>query len=472
MDSWQLLPYTAPVNPVHAALLRTGKIFFVSGSGNDPSNEICPNCSAVLNLSTGTFTQPATPIDPANGFVFDLFCGGHSFLADGRLLFAGGTLQYDPFHGEFHSFFFNPSTEQWTIAPQMAAGRWYPTLVTLRTGRVLAVSGLNEYGQVEDVPSIYSDSAGTWTYFSNNSPTLFPLYAHLFLLSSGNLFYSGAYFDNNQGATPRIITIPSTFAQAITEKAVPGLQAQNSGNQAASVLLPTAQDQKVMIMGGGGGGVATNRVNVVDLTAANPVYITAPSLTYARMHHSAVLLPDRTVLVCNGSTNEESENQSRLPVEIYNPATNTWAIGATPNVPRVYHSVAVLLPDGSVLTAGGNPARTFEERRIEIYRPDYMTQPRPAIGSASTKVGYGGTITIPTAQAASIRWVSLIKPMATTHGLDTEQRVVDVPIASRTSTSLTATVTTNRNLAPPGYYMLFITDQNNVPSVAKWIRLN
>ena len=228
-----------------------------------------------------------------------------------------------------------------------------------------------------------------------------------------------------------------------------------------------------MIIGGGTPDYfaqTTNACNIVDLRVSNPTYTPAEPLNYGRMHHNAILLPDRTVIVCNGTTVGETSD-SKAPPEIYNPATNTWTVAATTGVIRLYHAVALLLPDGRVVAAGGNPNRGQEERRLEIYSPPYMSQPRPTIQNAPQTLSYNRTITIQTPQAANIKWVSLIKPMATTHGLDTEQRVVDVPITSRTSTSLSVTLTNNRNIAPAGWYMLFITDNNNVPSVASWIRL-
>jgi len=484
VGSWQLLSYKDPVLPIHAALLHTGKVLFFSGSGNNPKNTDCRNCSAVWDVSQGNFSRPKTPLD-GTGQPIDIFCAGQSFRPDGSLIVAGGTMQYDPFHGLPSTLSFNPTTEEWKKVGSMHSGRWYPTLITLGNGRVLALSGLDENGMITNYPEIYSGSTG-WSAFSYpTSP--FQLYSHLFLLSSGQLFYSGAYFGaSNKGVTPRRLILPKTFTQAIAEREVYGLQAKDFGNQAASVLLPPAQSQKVMIIGGGGFTYqtleqgnkrkaavikATNRVNIVDLTASNPIYRAAASLHYARMHHSAVLLPDRTVFVCNGSQMNEDTKKSMLPAEIYNPATNTWTVAGRQRVARVYHSVALLLPDGRVLTAGGNPKRTVEELRLEIYSPAYMSQTRPVIQSAPQTVRGGGTITIQTPQAGSIQWVSLIKPMATTHTCDTEQRLVDLPITASTSTSLTAEVTSNRNLAPPAWYMLFITDKNNVPSVANWIQL-
>ena len=465
---WNVLS-NCPINPVHAALLRTGKVLFFSGSGNDPNNVAnSPQGAALWDVNQNTFSRPQIPRD-SKGNPIDIFCGGQAFRSDGTLLVAGGTLQYDPFYGQISTFVFNPSSEKWTKVASLNKGRWYPTLVTLGSGRILVLSGLDENGNLGRNPEIFTGSS--WSIFSQPT-SAFSLYSHLFLLANGKLFYSGAEFSNSN-VSPSILTIPGSFSQKIAEQPLSGLEQPDFTSQAASVLLPPAQDQKVMIMGGGNdSGVATNRVNIIDLNASSPTYTAAPYLNNARMHLAAVLLPDRTVFVCNGSKMNEDVANSTLPAEIYNPATNTWTAVETPTVNgRVYHSVALLLPDGRVMTAGGNPERGTYEPRIEVYSPAYISQTRPVIQKAPQSVGYGGQITIQTPQAGSIKWVSLIQPMATTHSLDTQQRLVDVPIKSKTSTNVTVTVTNNRNLAPAGWYMLFITDNNNVPSVAHWIRL-
>ncbi|MEH2002030.1 MAG: galactose oxidase-like domain-containing protein [Nostoc sp.] len=468
-DKWQVLSYSAPILPVHAALLRTGKVFFFCGSGNDPSRLNTPYDSVVWDVNKGTFSRQAPPLD-SNNQPIDLFCGGHSFTPDGMLMVAGGTLRYDPFYGSPSVVMFDPITEKWVKKPSMNNGRWYPTLLTLGSGRIFALSGLDKDGNLNKQPEIYSPRfANGWNAFPRTSG--FPSYANLFLLSSGNIFYSGAQMSSS-GVTPRILTLSGTFTQSITEKVVPGLQNPAFGDQATSVLLPPAQDQRVMIIGGGNGNTATDRVNIVNLKATNPTYVGARFLKSPRMHVSAVLLPDRTVFVCNGSKMNEDTTKSMLPAEIYNPATNTWTAVAKQNIPRVYHSVALLLPDGRVATAGGNPQRRVNELRLEIYSPAYMSRSRPVINSAPKALSYGLQFTIQTPQARNIKWVSLIRPMATTHSCDTEQRLVDVPINFRGATSLNVTLTNNRNIAPPGWYMLFITDNNGTPSVATWTQLS
>ena len=264
---------------------------------------------------------------------------------------------------------------------------------------------------------------------------------------------------------------------------VPGLighEAQSHRNQAASVLLPPAQDQRVMLIGGGAADAAAhataeaiNNVNVIDLAANQPQYRDTAPLQYARMHHNAVLLPDRTVLVAGGSRMDESRVAATLVAEIYDPARETWVSAAAARVPRLYHSVAVLLPDGTVITAGSNPARGDEELRLELFHPPYLFRgPRPVIDTVAQTFVYGETIDIQCREAADIRWVSLIRPTSTTHCLNSDQRLVDVPFSLGAGDRLAATIPNEPNLAPPGWYMLFLTNRTGIPSVASWVRLN
>ena len=472
MGSWQVRVEQAPILPVHAALLHTGKVLFIAGSGNDPSNtsdQALSQGDAVWDPTAGTFSRPTVPAS-ASGHPPDLFCVGQSFRPDGQLMIAGGTLRYDPFYGLSTALYFNPTNQQWAFRPSMHNGRWYPTLLTLGSGRIFALGGNGTNGADNQQPEIYSPSFSTgWDAFPATSD--FPDYSHLVLLANGRLFFSGGCMGGNNGVSPRTLTLPSSFSTPITETPVPGLANADASDQATTVLLPPAQSQRVMLLGGGSSGMAVNRVAIADFTAASPSYSTAPSLQYARMHLGAVLLPDRTVFVCNGSQMSENVSTSVLPAEIYDPVANTWTTVETPTVPRVYHSVALLLPDGRVLTAGGNPARQSNELRLEIYSPTYMTRPRPVIQNAPTSAKYGRTLTIQTPQAGSIKWASFIRPSANTHSLDTEQRLVDLPIQSRTSSSITVSVTNNHNLAPAGYYMLFLTDTANTPSTASWVQL-
>jgi hypothetical protein len=274
-------------------------------------------------------------------------------------------------------------------------------------------------------------------------------------------------------------------------------------NQCASVLMPPAQAQQVMILGGGPEdpddpqaprGVATHRVAVADFKSAVPTYQAKQSLNHERMHVNAVLLPDRTIIAVGGGVTREASARSALvdpqggrevfEAEIYDPALDSWSITAPATIARLYHSVALLLPDGRVVSAGGNPDKgsqvawlppdPLEEMRLEIFSPPYLFKKKssPAILNAPVDIKYGSNVVVRTDQPNQIKWINLIRAGLTTHSFNGTQRLVDVPFTTTPPDALNATIPNDRNLAPPGWYMLFLTDKDGIPSIASWVRLS
>ena len=151
---WEVLPFHSGVLAVHAALLPGGDVLFFAGSGSSQVRAHSPDfgnvakgvpISVVWTPSGNTFFHPDTP-RTADGKPFDVFCGGDAFLPDGRMLSAGGTKSYNPFTGRADAIIFDPKTRQWSFTAHMAHGRWYPTLMTLGDGRMLATTGLDAQG--------------------------------------------------------------------------------------------------------------------------------------------------------------------------------------------------------------------------------------------------------------------------------------------------------------------------------------
>jgi hypothetical protein len=299
------------------------------------------------------------------------------------------------------------------------------------------------------------------------------MYGHLFLLADGRVFYSGGQYGENNGVRPAVWDLGTN-----TTVDVPGLPDPGSRNQSASVLLPPAQDQRVMIVGGGPYDMhneagATAATAVVDLDAPAPAYVRGADLHMGRMHLCATLLPDRTVLVNGGAMMEETAAQAALGAEIYHPGTGEWRMAADSRVPRLYHSVAVLLPDGRVVTAGSNPQRKTEEMRVEVFWPPYLfAGPRPSVTPAQQEVGYGTTLAVTVPDAAAVASAALNRPGATTHSSDLEQRLVDLPVTVTGADTLDLALPTSPNLAPPGWYLLTVLNTAGVPSPAEWVRLS
>jgi len=496
---WQVLPFDSEVLAVHAALLHTGKLLFAAGSGNSAVRFADPNfgntamkfwTSVVWDPTVSpppgqdtNFSHPDTTRD-ANGKVLDFFCGGETPLEDGRVLSTGGTARYqNGFLGRADTLLFDPATQQWAVTRSMAHGRWYPSVITLGDGRVLAAGGLDEGGTRNPSLETFFHHSDYWQQVA--MPGGFgglPLYGHLYLLADGSVFYAGGHMDDGPAAPLRLDLTQSPA----TTTPVPGLSRIDARDQCASVLLPPAQDQRVMIIGGAAGdtGDAIADVDVVDFTQPQPAYQPVAAMNVPRKHVNATLLPDRTVLVTGGSQHAETAAQATNHAEVFDPAhpERGWTQLAAASVVRMYHSVALLLPDGRVVTASGNPQQgtqvaweppdPHEELHMEIFSPPYLARgPRPTIGAAPTEWRYGQTVTIATPDAATLRDVSLIRPGATTHSFNTSQRLIDLPITSRDGAGVQVQVTGEPNLAPPSWYMLFLTNTDGVPSVASWVHL-
>lgn len=200
-------------------------------------------------------------------------------------------------------------------------------------------------------------------------------------------------------------------------------------------------------------------------------------MAFSRVYHNLTLLPDGTVLATGGGVTTDPVDTTGAigPAELWSPTTRTWSTLASLSAPRLYHSLALLMPDARVLLAGGGRyfagTQPHDQLNGQLFSPPYLFKgPRPVITSAPATASYGATITVQTPDAAAIVAVSLVKTAAVTHAFDSDQRYVPLtftPIGG----DLNVQIPSNRNLAPPGYYMLFIVGTNGVPSVASFVKI-
>ena len=454
---WQTLPNLMPINPVHAALLHNGKVLVVSGSGNLPTNTNLQ--AAVFDPQTGTITtQPVG---------WDMFCNGMAVLPDGRAFVNGGTLQYDPFHGELRSAVYDLTTGAFADLQNMAHGRWYPTVTNLADGTLMTFSGLSETGATNSTVEIYTVGTGWGTPIG--SPFTPPLYPRMHLLPNGKVFYSGST------AQSRLFDpVAKTWSGVVANTNYGGTRTYGT-----SVLLPLtpANNYRPVVIIMGGGNPATSTTELIDLSAGTPAWTYGPSMSQPRIEMNATILPNGKIIALGGSLNDEDTSTASLNADLYDPATNTFSSAGQNAFARLYHSNSLLLPDGTVLFIGGNPARGTYEQHMEIYSPAYLFNPdgtlatRPTItGVPSSGIGYGSAFQVQTPDAASISSVVLMRPGAPTHAFDMEQRLVAMNFAAGSGV-LNVTAPPNASIAPPGYYMVFVLNSAGVPSVAQFVQL-
>ncbi|WP_031076237.1 kelch motif-containing protein [Streptomyces sp. NRRL S-118] len=589
---WDFLdvPSEFRINTIHAALLHTGKVLLIAGSGNNQKNFDANKFESVLwDPKTNKFKMIETPKD--------MFCAGHTQLPDGKLLVAGGTKRYeklkgdvtkagglmivhnedpdkpitlpagtrftgkangktfvskDPvlvekakklydkatgrflgtepglgriyveaeksgkeyetgtednykvlgltgkdarnvygmaqklaldkkdFQGIKDAFEFDPVAEKYIKVDPMNEARRYPTLTTLKDGKVLALSGLDEIGQI--VPGkdeIYDPKTKTWEY--TGFERRFPTYPAIFLMDNGKLFYSGS----NAGYGPADVGRDPGIWDLETNKftKIPGLGDADRMETSATVMLPPAQDQKFMVIGGGGVGESqesSEKSRLIDLKDPNPRFRDGASLDKGTRYPSASLLPDDSVLVTGGSEDYRGRSGSNvLEARTYDPKSGRYTRVADPQVGRNYHSGSVLLPDGRVMIFGSdslfaddaNTKPGVFEQRIEIYTPPYLYRDaRPRITSGPESIERGGSGVFKTPDAAKITTAKLMRPSAVTHVTDVDQRSIALEV-EKTADGIEVTVPKNRSLVPSGWYMLFVTDDKGTPSEAVWVEV-
>jgi hypothetical protein len=428
---------TLPFFPVHSHLLPTGRVMIWPGdaiSGNDPR---------LWNPADQSVTTLAKP-------GYDLFCSGHAFLADGRLFVAGGHIQ--SYVGLPKASLYNPFSNTWAAAPDMNAGRWYPTVTTLANGDALVVGGTvdNTIG-TNTLPQVYETATNTWRSLTNARITL-DLYPMMFLAPNGKVFMAAPT------QWTRYLDTSGTGAWSFVASRKFGLRDYGS-----AVMYG---EGKILVLGGG--YTPTNTAEVIDLNQPSPTWRFVAPMSIARRQVNATLLPDGTVLVTGGTSGAGFNNTTTpvYPAELWDPATETWRTLASARVPRLYHSGAVLLPDGRVLSTGGNNYPT-----PEAFSPPYLFKgARPTMSAVPPTIGYGQHFSVQSPEATRITKVTLIRITSVTHAFNMDQRLSALSF-TRVSGALDIVAPATANIAPPGHYLLFIVDDSGVPSVGSVVRL-
>jgi hypothetical protein len=428
-----------PVVAVHLHLLPSGQVLSW-GRQEQPQ---------IWDPATRGFTGA-----PSNTM---LFCSGHAFLPDGRLLVTGGHLS--DHHGLPDANIFDAGTRTWTAVEPMRRGRWYPTNTTLADGEVLTLAGRDEDGIEVDIPEVWTGAG--WRSLSGAGREL-PYYPRAFVAPNGLVFYAGELAQSSY--------LDARGLGAWTSVATSRYGRRDYGS---AVMYRPGQ---VLIVGGSdpADGAPTNTAEVIDLSTATPAWRYTGSMAHARRQFNATLLPDGTVLATGGTGAAGFSDPSGAvhAAEMWDPATEEWHRLASNRVTRVYHSTTLLLPDARVLHAGsGDGPGLPRELTAEIFSPPYLFSGlRPSIDGAPDVVAYGEQFFVATTDAPRVIRATLVRLGSVTHGFDQNQRFLELSF-QRAAGGLTVTAPAGGTLAPPGHYMLFLLGGNGVPSKARIIQV-
>jgi hypothetical protein len=532
---WQLLANHAQVLAVHAAYMGFGQILYFGGDQHDPKHNEAHEFKATCLFDCGS--SAVTPIVSPR---FDAFCSGHAFLGASnvvKLLVGGGTEQFMQHAAGLHHphfpglkdaaifsspDFITPAAGgwDWTRAANMTpgllaspsdvpnpdrrltGGRWYPTLITLPDGGVIAFSGhpgssdgSNSPGAEHNncIPEIFArepQPRGKWrrlASYSNNAARAYyeahatTYYPRMHLLPTGDILCTNPVRERTISFTPDIGPNGGTFYDVC--RFPPTAMNAFGGFAGTSVLLPLHYDDfraRVMICGS-----FTDTPYILDLSGWNPSLSGTNAVSWhatgdrrmneRRLHANSVILPTGEIFVCGGvdatgtPADPPLDSKGVFMPELYNPYSNTWDITheAATSV-RNYHSVALLMPDGRVWTAGsdhdartggGEPPPGNDDARnldIEIYEPWYFADPgRPFITAAPSLAYPGDTILVKSTFANEIERVVLVRCGTSTHSFNPDQRMIELRFTNPVDDNLLVVMPPNNNIMPPGPYLIF-----------------
>jgi hypothetical protein len=476
--------------------------------------------------------QPSSPPDDKPYSERSTFCADIAQLPDGRMLMAGGTDYYNEpsladrdegapadvgvleLEGLRASWIFDPKTDQHHATAPMKYGRWYPSLVTGPDGKITVFSGVtkllksSQMGQVRRTET-FDPATGSWSenYVGDESETALPLFSRLSLMPNGKVLFNGVgqnFGPNGTDAEEVTFNFQKMFDPKTKKWELVGPALMGSRGSASQVMLPlkAPYNEGTIITFGGtigippGAALATNLSTLTTVTRDGKVSnrMSKGQLNNRRWFHDGTVLPDGTILATNGG----DKDSLQLPgyevavrqAEIYDPAKDTWKPVASAARDRHYHETATLLPDGRVLSGGMSSVATMYGHRrdqkygffannekdssFEIYSPPYLFRgARPEIDFAPSGVAWGSNFDIRMKGTDEIGSIALIRTGSPQHGLDTDIRSVELEFTQQGNT-LSAAAPPDGNIAPPGYYYLFVnkkSDKGVIPSVAAIVRV-
>ncbi|KAJ3062219.1 hypothetical protein HK102_008841 [Quaeritorhiza haematococci] len=534
IGSWSLIAESKAVC-IHTALLPNNRLLCVERphAGVYPENELTNGQSTVeIDLNNGQVSVVPLGNNP--------FCAGHAQMADGNILFMGGeqmvqiagrTVKEDGRKGRriYQACEVGgncPLQNKWQQDTDMTTERWYPTVTALRDGTFIVVGGsalnldFNNLSIANNNPTYEyypPKETGTWPAKLDVLDITYPynLYPPVFLLPNNKLFIFSA--NKTVLLDPETEAVDSSIPELVVDDHSPWIYPYTP----VSVMLPLTREnnyQPTILMCGGSRFTpsirdlpnASNKCVKINLGDPQPRWVPEDPMPVEKVMPDSAILPDGRIFFCNGakygvaggaSGEAYSASNPSFEAAIYDPrkpAGQRWTAVAPASVPRLYHSGALLIPDGRVVTMGsemqnyvdvqqnrtecypypnGQACTSPFEYRIEAYSPPYLFRnttaniEKPIIASAPPTLTYGSTFTLSTTtDARKVDFVSFVRYGTSTHSMDMDQRLVELKIVGYNATTMVLEAPANGALAPPGNWMLFLV-RDGVPSVAATVRL-
>lgn len=486
--------YSWPLVSIHMSLLPSGKI---TSYGAPPGQNVQDGRTYDVWNPYAGFTPDSHVLLPGVTGV-NSFCSAQAFLADGSLLISGGILNDDK-NSDRGSAVLNPSATGLSALPsQLANDRYYASMITQADGTQIILGGdypyvagwsnpdgsLSQNYNTGMTPEVYSPDTGWRSLFGamsrdafgpDNSRYWYPRAwvapnGQIFGISSDNMWM----LDSTNGG--HIQTWPFGPApHPLAARTDPG---PNTGPGSSAVMY---EPGKILQVGGNsmtnfdGLFWSSRAATIVDINGDQPVTMPAAPMHYPRDWHNATVLPTGKVVVTGGSAwGDRDGSEAQLAEETWDPRTNTWTVGPSAAEYRGYHSVALLMQDGTILNGGGGIPGPVNNSDVQVYYPPYLfttengvakLAPRPRIQSMTTnKIVPGqGVFLVETASADPIDQVVFIGLSEVTHSFNSGQRRIPVEF-QQNGNYLDIAIPASANIAPPGYYQVVLIDKKGVPS--------
>jgi hypothetical protein len=453
-----------PVIAIHSVLTPDGEV--LTYGTNDDGVQGAQFYYDIWNPETGIHNLTD------NTLGVDSFCSAPLVLPGTKEVFMpGGDARYGEGQnkGIVDAPIINTETYNLSAASDMSYARWYPTSITLPSGEILLAGGIDEAGNASFTPEIYSPLTDSWRsmFGAANYEAFGGLearwwYPRLWVAPNGLVFGmagSQAFYTDTAG-TGSVELLDSSGMTT-------------GGHMSTAVMY---QPGKILQVGG---NLGTAGAFVVDINSETPVFrdVPAPEVGSRQSWSNVTVLPNGKVLLTGGGGGDNVLELANYTPELWDPETEEWTQLPNHQLARLYHSSALLLPDGRILMAGGGAPGPIINTNAEIYSPGYLFDElgneasRPDIVEDLNTYNAGDSISFTYNSDRPLARVTMIKTGAVTHSFNNEQRFIELEYQIE-GNQVTTQLPTNAYETPPGYYLLFILDDAGVPSIGKFLDIN